>query len=391
MTRRVDTPATDSVPVGSGWYPTALARLGHGGVIERRAVEPRVSKTEVADLLAAIEREVEAAPEECFTFDGDGVGTLRAAGQSFCAGSFETPAIGELRERVASRGGGGKLRLSALRGAHALTDIGTLQATAAPNALFQVASQFNCLEAPGPRVVPVRKYVHDNTQGPRASVSAFPATFLRHYRAPAANGTRRFVQKDGECVNLLSDVFDSSAAEVQSGYLQIGRVRQPETLGGLLTERFELIRVGVHDQVEVVFGHDWGGPVPGAPHHRIAQIFTSTIALGGYGHDDGSPSIAVIRRQLLRAAYLGTLLAAIDHRKSSVVLTLIGGGVFGNPHRDIWDAIHWALAEADAVADQDVDVIVNTRERIADGDREEVRRRGGAVVEFSGDRIVIDR
>ena len=34
------------------------------------------------------------------------------------------------------------------------TDIGSLQATAGPGMLFQVASQFNCLEAPGPFVTP---------------------------------------------------------------------------------------------------------------------------------------------------------------------------------------------------------------------------------------------
>ena len=333
-------------------------------------------------LLETVEREVARAPDGCFRFAEDGEATLDAAGRSFRAGRFETPSIGELRARAAarSRSGGGRLILSVLHGAHRRSDIGTLQATAAPGTLFQVASQFNCLEAPGPHIVPIRDYVHDNTQGPRASVSAFPGTFLRHYRAPAADGTR-FVQTDGRCINLLADVFETSVAEVRAGYLRASQVREMGALASALVERFDRVRVGVHAGVEVVFGHDWSGPVPRSP-QVIAQVFTSTIALGGYGHDDGDPALATARRRLLRAAYLGTLLAAVELACDTVVLTMIGGGVFANPHRDIWDAIHWALAEVEPLAGGTKQVIVNTREPVADEDRAQVRARGGTFVEL---------
>jgi len=141
----------------------------------------------------------------------------------------------------------------------------------------------------------------------------------------------------------------------------------------------------------VVFGYDWGGPVPNGADQRIAQVFTSTMALGGYSRDDGSAAFAVARRQLLRAAYLGTLLAALDLGKHTVVFTMIGGGVFANPHRDIWDAIHWALAEAEPLVNGTMTVLVNTRELVADIDREKARERGGVVVEFSGPEIVVHR
>jgi hypothetical protein len=96
--------------------------------------------------------------------------------------------------------------------------VGSLQATAPDGALFQVASQFNCLEAPGPSITPVAHYTGDNTQGPRASVSAFPGTFLRHYFAPHATG-ERFVQTNRECINLLRDALPEHIGRVQSGYL----------------------------------------------------------------------------------------------------------------------------------------------------------------------------
>ena len=75
-------------------------------------------------------------------------------------------------------------------------------------ALFQVASQFNCLEAPGSFVVPVADYLHDPTQGPRASVSAFPATLVRHYAAPQPGG-QRFVQASNgpQIMLVLSDAL----------------------------------------------------------------------------------------------------------------------------------------------------------------------------------------
>jgi hypothetical protein len=147
-----------------------------------------------------------------------------------------------------------------------------------------------------------------------------------------------------------------------------------------LMERFEHIRVSVHQGVAVGFGHDWSGPVPRSG--PITQLLTSTMALGGYSRDDGSPALATARQKLLRGAYLATLLAAIDLECHTIVLTLIGGGAFANPHRAIWDAIHWALGEVDRLVDAEVHVVVNTRQRVAEEDRAEVSGRGGVFVEL---------
>lgn len=373
------------------WYAKALVELGTMGPVPHAAMM-KGDRAAAQSLVERIEREVQAAPEACFRFASDGRATLTAAGRTFVAGHFSVPTIGELRARVAARprDAAARLVLSILRGAHPLTDIGTLQATAEPGTLFQVASQFNCLEAPDPCVVPVGDYLYDSTQGPRASISAFPGTFLRHYSAPAVDGGR-FVQTDERGIDLLGDVFDPSVAEIQSGYLQLSRVRDLDALAAAVTDRFDQVRVGVHDDVEVVFGHDWAGPVPNAPNQRVAQVLTSTMALGGYGRDDGSAAIATARRQILRGAYLGTLLAAVDRGKDTVVLTMIGGGVFGNPHRDIWDAIHWASAEVEPFVSGTMNVLVNTREHVADADRERVRARGGVFVELGGPEIVVNR
>ena len=374
----------------SVWYvtePHVLTDARASGEIERLVANTKRGTGRT--LVQRIEDEIAQNPESCFSFQPDGSARMGAQGRTFQAGHFTTPTIGELREQLTKRPRNvpTRSRLSILHGAHVLTDIGTLQATAPAGVLFQVASQFNCLDAPGPHIVPVRDYIHDNTQGPRASISALPGTLLRHYRATDADGSR-FVQRDARCLNLLADAFDASIADVRSGYLQASNIWNAESLAAALAKNFEQVRVGVHDDVEVVFGHDWDGPVP-SPQQRIAQVFTSTVALGGYSRDDGSSALASVRRDVLRAAYFGTLLGAAALRKHTVVLTLIGGGVFGNPRDEIWEAIRWAMSRVDDLVAGSMHVVVNTRETIAEIDRAEVRSRGGYLAEFNGGAVAI--
>jgi hypothetical protein len=89
-------------------------------------------------------------------------------------------------------------------------------------------------------------------------------------------------------------------------------------------------------------------------------------------------------RQLLRAAYLGTLMAATGLGRGRVVLTLIGGGAFGNPPRLIWESLTWALAEVEPLLSRDLDVVVNGRNLGAHIDAETLagaaRERGGLLL-----------
>lgn len=345
--------------------------------------------------VARAEAAVRADPAAAFTFDADGHATHSADGQSWPAGRFETPTIGELRERAAAAGdSGGPVHLWVLDGSGPATDIGALQATAAGRPLFQVASQFNCLESPSPYLVPVADYFNDFTQGPRASISAFPATLLRHYAAPAPGGGR-FVQGDGgRQVDLLADAFAPRKSPVWGGYLADHGGLGAEAAVRALEAGFDRIRLGVHDGAPVVLGYDWDGSVEGD--RRVGQVFTSTVAGGGYGGRTAFGAwFETACLQLLRAAYLGTLLAAATLRRSPAVLTLIGGGVFGNPVEVIWEAVLWAFDRAAPVAGR-LDVVVNGRDLVNRlGLRAllaGVRNRGGAVVRLGGGGLVgIDR
>jgi hypothetical protein len=340
--------------------------------IEQHAAMVRASARR-GDLghVSAAEAAVAADPT-AFSFAPSGAAKLTVGGRKWDAGRFEVVSLATLKERAPSAAR--RSRLWILDGISPITDIGALQAHASDDTTFQVASQFNCLEAPGPTLTSVTSYLSDPTQGPRASISAFPGTLLRHYAAPGPDG--RFVQtNDGRQIDLLARVCDG--ARVQNGYLRARNIADAGRLLAALEARFDDICVGVHDGVEVVLGYDWAGSVPGSP--RIAQVFTSTLAGGPYGnleviHEE-------ICRYLLRAAYLGTLLAAAAVARPRVVLTLIGGGVFGNPMEVIWDSLLWAVDQAEHLG---LDVIVNGRNLTMHLALEDVvsavSRRGGVVL-----------
>lgn len=245
-----------------------------------------------------------------------------------------------------------------------MLDVAYLQSTAPRKALFQLASQFNALESPSPEYLArPAEYIHDNTQGPRAAVSAFGATLLRHYSAPA--GKTRFEQRtDKRQINLLSSVMPSSLAEIENGYLLPSNIHRAGELLIRLQDNFDKIKVGYHDNVSVTFGADWFGPV--RTQYKIDQVFTSSIAGGQYG-SLGHGSLRDIASVLLAAAYRGTLLAAAKNNQEFVVLTLIGGGVFGNPMGLITSAIRDAFRIAAAQSKNGMTVIVNARDGLPPG------------------------
>lgn len=336
-------------------------------------------------LVAMAERVVSSNPGSAFTFDDNGFATLSAAGHRWHAGRFETVSLATLRERALALQSdpATRARLHVLLGASPLTDIGAMQATAGEGTLFQAASQFNCLEAPGPfRIARVSEYFDDPTQGPRASISAFPATLLRHYMAPDEEGGHFVQLTDGKQIDLLAKACGRRVC--RNGYLT-GEGIDPQQLADALQSSFASIEVGVHTGAEVVLGANWDGAVDGC--RRIAQVFTSTVAGGMYGADRVlGPAFASVSRQLLRAAYLGTLLAATSLGCTRVVLTLVGGGVFANPIATIWESILWASDEVEPMLPRDLDVFVNGHDRLdAAAVLPPVRARGGTVLEFDRD------
>ena len=89
--------------------------------------------------------------------------------RTYATGTLETPSLADLRTRAADvvARHTGTLSVSTI-----VADVTHLHCNSAHrHALFQVASQFNLLEATGPDVTPedgVTRYAHDRTQGRRA-------------------------------------------------------------------------------------------------------------------------------------------------------------------------------------------------------------------------------
>ena len=136
-----------------------------------------------------------------FRLDGD-ILHSRANGRQFAAGRFSLPSLAELRAACAS------LPTGQLRWRHeVIGDV--LPLHAAPDnagALFQVASQFNCLEFCSPERVPedgVSDYQLDPTQGPACSLAAAAATVARNYCIPVAHGHGQ--ERDRQ-INTLADL-----------------------------------------------------------------------------------------------------------------------------------------------------------------------------------------
>jgi O-acetyl-ADP-ribose deacetylase (regulator of RNase III) len=112
-------------------------------------------------------------------------------------------------------------------------------------------------------------------------------------------------------------------------------------------------------------------------------VLTSTYAADYSKSPRIGGSIEAICCQLLRAAYLGTILAALSLGKRQVVLTMIGGGVFGNPHQLIWESLCWAVDEADTRAPQELTVVLNAWGTDA-ASPEDCAKRGGKVIKLDG-------
>eukprot|EP01051_Picozoa_sp_SAG22_P003041 SAG22_NODE_143_length_17909_cov_34.254969_7_plen_320_part_00 len=216
-------------------------------------------------------RETQAQFEVAADPDGAAGAVLlrsKVNGRSFKAGRFSCPSLDELRAAGAATAKAGKLQLRHI----ACGDV--LEMHALPEyrgCLFQVASQFNCLEMVGPSVTPedgVTGYASDRTQGPACSLAAAAATVYRNYFAPMPGG--QVGQTAARQVDNLGGVGEAVGNtngkfwRVRNGYTQSDRQRlkglnaelqarsASEEAGGreALLGR---LRVGLHQDVGVQF------------------------------------------------------------------------------------------------------------------------------------------
>jgi hypothetical protein len=280
--------------------------------------------------------------------------TSTVTGESWSVGRFGTPSLGELRARVASLAPEGPTTLRH----EAVADVLVLHARPSEEgALFQAASQFNCLEFGSPQVIPeagVTGYASDPTQGPACALAAAPAALWRHLYVPLEGGIGQ--TKNRQIDNLAGVAarlaLDPPGWIVKNGYVDSTPAALARVDAALdAADRDDVLatlRIGVSSRVEVVFEGRFRRVEGRRPH--VSQAWCSALSCGY----SGAPRAAWARlaRVVLDATYEATLLAAAVDRAEGrgsgrVWLTFVGGGVFANDPAWIHGAIGRAVRRAD--------------------------------------------
>jgi hypothetical protein len=274
-------------------------------------------------------------------------------GKSYRIGELELVSLQVLRERdKAADALPGRLRVSVVGGD--VRQMRRLPDNA--GALFQVASQFNLLEMISPTVTPehgVTSYQHDRTQGPACAIAAAAATIYRNYFAPVEGRTGQTATRQFDGLADLGKAFGvalnrpiDALWNMQNGYALCtlaGLDAIARHLQALQPEQLDILRgklcIGVHSDVEVT---------DAAGDHRplVSQAFCSAlpVAYTSVSSTYWKPFAALV----LDAAYEATMLAAVLNAQRGaskvVLLTLLGGGAFGNEDDWIYAAMRRALA-----------------------------------------------
>lgn len=278
-----------------------------------------------------------------------------ANGRACRIGTLTLPSLRDLRREAGSL----DLTSAAISVSVVQGDVRTMHAAEEyRGALFQVASQFNMLEMVAPDVTPedgVTRYQFDRTQGPACAIAAGAATIYRNYFVSVGGGIGQTAshQLDGlaDLGRSLSERLDtpvSSLWSMQNGYAlctEPGLAAVGRLLAGADEQEIDplraALRIGLHHDVEVT---DRGHETPTI----VSQAFCSALPVA---YSRISPAAwAGFATLVLEAAYEATMLAAALNAQRGasniVLLTLLGGGAFGNADAWIYAALRRALTLA---------------------------------------------
>ena len=312
----------------------------------RRAAQPR----DWFERLTGFTEDGYTATQRRLLVEGDEL-VSTATGRRYGIGELTLPTLAELRNRV-NPSRGQRSSVSGLVG-----DARTLHSDLRlEGALFQVASQFNTLEMVSEHVTPERGvtgYAGDPTQGPACAIAAGAATIYRNYLVPVGDGIGQTADRQidnlaamGAAMSELTGIPAEGLWSMQNGYA-MGTAAGLAAITGVLHDDTEDLRdtlrghlaIGLHRNVEVTDVDDERGRV-------VSQAFCSALPVGysTLPRRQWEP----FARLVLEATYEATLLAAAEQANqgasNTVLLTTVGGGVFGNEHEWIHDAMERALS-----------------------------------------------
>ncbi len=218
----------------------------------------------------------------------------------------------------------------------AFVDVAALQADPHNNgALFQVASNFDCLEACLGKSATIDQLKNIHAQGEICSISALPGLLDRLYIQPPITLLEKFCKHYNVTYQGGSFPF---LPTINNYFHHLSPTS--------LKENVQLIAVGVQKEVSVLYGQRTYGQSsfkakPAEFNQQITQVFTA--ALDPYQNDYNTPAFANLASIFLHAAYKGTCDVMRKTGSSKVYLTLVGGGIFKNKLTWIIQALKAAL------------------------------------------------
>jgi hypothetical protein len=273
-------------------------------------------------------------------------------GKSYRVGEFELVPLQTLRERARSVGGPpGGLKASVVRG-----DVRQMhRASEYAGALFQVASQFNALEMTSPNVTPedgVTRYQYDQTQGPACAIAAGAATIYRNYFLPVAGGIGQTAKRQLDGLAAVGEALSGAVGRpiadlwhMRNGYAMCSRealdaisthlaVLQPDQADALRG----MLSIALQSDVEVTDTASDQGQL-------VSQAFCSAlpIAYTNVPSRHWTPFASLVLEASYEATMWASVLNAQRGASNIVLLTLLGGGAFGNESEWIIDAMRRAM------------------------------------------------
>lgn len=303
--------------------------------------------------------------------------TNAATGAAWPAGAFKVHTVRELSALAAGRGDSTAPTSTACvfeiiarrpTASENHVEVSALQAAVEPGGhrhMFQVASNFNCLEVPSVRTDPaggdhVTNLMYDSTQGPAAASGAAVAALTRCHAVffdPAAPDDT-WGQTATHQIELLGHAALKPHFPVVNGKLYPFEcdsegdwwdvVKSPGAWADLIGH----VGIGLHIDAPVNFARD---STPSAallgcsfvrPSPVVDQVFVAALNRRAFGVSKLPREETLSKmRFLLQAAYEGTYAAAVAREVKVLVLTCVGGGVFCNPLEDVAAAIAAAHAK----------------------------------------------
>lgn len=307
----------------------------------------------------------EQSPEQVRTnlnVDGEFL-VSTANGRCLRFGQFTTPTLADLRSATEALESQGQLSIRQV-----VANVESLHADPAnTEAVFQVASQFNCLEMAAPDLTPeagVGIYEHDLTQGPACAVSAGAATIYRNYFVPHHGVIGQSAANQIDCLENIGALLGNESRTLwtmQNGYCfpsSSGLETVDAALAKMCDEAIDdlmgQLMIGRQESAEVTIDHC---------NHTVTQIFGSALPVAYNSHP--TDQWERFAKLVLDAAYEATFHCAVLNAQrtgcNKLFLTLLGGGVFGN-------RIEWILAAIERAARQfsasalDVAIVSHSRQ-----------------------------